>query len=275
MKPTDKIAVIHGVLTVVDISLTKIISILSVMGLEVSPIPSIRCAPKEMSTTCETEKVELEDYIEQCRKMLKEENVIFKTILIGNLGYDCAVDSTARFVNSFPSATVVIQPYFANRGKCYEGFDLNYVERIKQLISIADIITPNFTEACFLSGEEFKGEVSEWKILKICYNLEKIGAKNIIITDIPSEDKKTVKIAIFSNSKLEMISVEKLRGNYPDSGAIFTAVLTGAIENKKSLKESVVIAEEFLKSCILESNKHRYSNKEGLIYENSLKKIIK
>lgn len=270
MKPTDKIAVICGVSAVIEFSLTKVISILSVMGFEVCPIPSTMYSSKNLHESAEGEKVECDDYVEESRKVLKENGVNFKAILIGTLGSELAIDSAARFVNSFPSATVIIEPIFGDKGKYYKGVDLDYIEKMKQLISVADIIVPNFTEACFLSGEEYKGEATEWKILKICHNLEKIGASNIVISGIKSVNKKKVNVAIFTNTKLEILSFDKLRGSYPDTNKIFIAVLTGAVKNGHSLKESVIIASDFLRDCIKESNKHRYPNREGLIYENRL-----
>ena len=39
-----------------------------------------------------------------------------------------------------------------DQGRLYPGFDHDYVEAVKKLCRHADLITPNWTELCFLAG---------------------------------------------------------------------------------------------------------------------------
>lgn len=273
MKPINKVAVIHDLCGIGKSALTNIIPILSVMGFEVCPIPTMLFSSHKNGFGTVVE-VDNSKYIEECRKVYKENEVDFQVIFIGYLGSEEAVESAARFVNSYRGAQVIIDPTFADKGKCYLNFDLDYVESIKQLISVGSIITPNYTEACFLSGEEYKGLATEWKLKKICYNLEKIGAKDIIITNVPSEDISKVGLVICSDGELETIYFEKSKGNYPGISDIFASVLIGEIKKGSSIIESSKKAYEFVHYCIKESNKYRYPRKEGVLLEKCLYKLV-
>ena len=49
-----------------------------------------------------------------------------------------------------------IDPAFGDNGVLYPAFDQAYVNAMKSLIKSADIILPNLTEACFLSGVPYE-----------------------------------------------------------------------------------------------------------------------
>ena len=50
----------------------------------------------------------------------------------------------------------LIDPVFGDHGELYKGFTLAQVELYKKMIKSADIITPNLTEACYLSNQNIK-----------------------------------------------------------------------------------------------------------------------
>ena len=57
---------------------------------------------------------------------------------------------------SADGAPVIIDPVFGDNGKLYGGFDLDYVAAMRKLITRADILLPNVTEACFLAGTAYR-----------------------------------------------------------------------------------------------------------------------
>ena len=54
-----------------------------------------------------------------------------------------------------------------DNGKLYTGFDLNFAQAMKSLCLNADIILPNLTEACLLTGYEYKEKYDEEYIFNL------------------------------------------------------------------------------------------------------------
>ena len=50
----------------------------------------------------------------------------------------------------------MIDPAMGDNGKLYTGFDDEYVKATKTLCAMADVITPNITEATFMLKKEYK-----------------------------------------------------------------------------------------------------------------------
>ena len=119
----------------------------------------------------------------------------------------------------------------------------------KFLIPLATVITPNLYEAKILTNEEPNGKNNpEYLAIKI----QKMGAKNIVITGI--ETNKT-KIADFIQEKNRSyyLNSGKLAKINHGSGCNYSAALLWALANKKKIKESVSFAKQFTYNSIKNS----------------------
>ena len=262
MKNVKTIAAIHSLCSIGNLALSNIISILSIMGHQVCPIPTVIFSNLKSKNKKQV-VIDNSRYIEECREQFKEDGIDFKIIVIGYLGSDDAIDGAARFANSYPSAITIIDSIFADDGEYLFDFDINYVNSLKQLLSVGDIIIQNYTEACFLTGEEYKQEFNEWKIRKICYKLKKIGVKKVIITKVPAKRKSEICVAIYEDGELQIISKRKKESSI-QTRDMFVSVFIGYYLKGKGLKEAVIKAWEFICVSINESNKVQNNNSISL-----------
>ena len=70
-----------------------------------------------------------------------------------------------------------MDPAMADHGKLYRGFDETYVRAMAGLCGCADILLPNLTEACFLTGTEYmEGELEESYVRDLLEKLSAFGA---------------------------------------------------------------------------------------------------
>ena len=53
----------------------------------------------------------------------------------------------------------MIDPVFGDHGQLYHGLSDDYVSAMRSFIHSADLITPNLTEACFLTGTAYPEEL--------------------------------------------------------------------------------------------------------------------
>ncbi|SFC90543.1 pyridoxamine kinase [Clostridium uliginosum] len=273
-KPIKRVATIHDLCGVGKAALTNIMPVLATLGVEVCPVPT-------MILTTHTggfnipKIVELKGYIDDAVKHYVDINIEFEGIFVGYLGSINNIDGTLKFLEKLKNdnTLVVFDPIFGDNGKYYCNFNESYSENLKKLIRYSKIITPNFTEACILAGEEILIEINEKELLHISRKLHYLGCEDVVITSVPLKDKNKIGTSIYSgkSDSIQMIIANKLEKSYPGTGDIFTSVLIGSYLKGKSLLNSVQDSCEFVERCIIESNKYDYPTKEGVLLESSLK----
>ena len=137
---------------------------------------------------------------------------------------------------------------FADNGKLYGGFDLNYVEQMRTLIKRADIILPNVTEACFLTATEYKPECDEAFAKLLAEKLSAFTDGTVIITGV--EKNGMIGELIYSGGKCEFVLLEKLPAKRHGTGDIFASVFTARYLSGESLAESCRAASRFVIDCL-------------------------
>ncbi len=116
----------------------------------------------------------------------------------------------------------------------------------KYIIPLATVITPNKFEAEILSKTKINEKNTPEKIAKI---LQKMGAKNVVITGIQTKNNQ---ISDFIQEKEDKyhISSNKISKINHGSGCNYSAAMIFALANKKNIKESVKFAKEFTYNSI-------------------------
>lgn len=158
---------------------------------------------------------------------------------------------------------IFVDPAMADKGKLYKGFDNNHILEMKRLISLADLIKANITEACFLTDEKMLDEnhVSKYDIFRLLDRLSE-GKRDVVISGFELEEKK-ISIAFVSKGKKGILNYEKLPGEYHGTGDLFSSALIGLYLNGLSLQESIEIAHEYVYRAIKTTIEN---NDNGLLY---------
>ncbi len=116
----------------------------------------------------------------------------------------------------------------------------------KFIIPLATIITPNKFEAEILSKTKINEKNTPEKIAKI---LQKMGAKNVVITGIKTKNNQISDFIQEKNNKYQ-ISSDRISKINHGSGCNYSAAMIFALVNKKNIKESVKFAKEFTNNSI-------------------------
>jgi len=114
------------------------------------------------------------------------------------------------------------------------------------LIPLATVITPNRFEAEILSKTKINAKNTPEKIAKI---IQKMGAKNVVITGIETKNNLISDFVQEEENKYH-ISGEKISKINHGSGCNYSAAIIFALINKKSIKESVKFAKQFTYNSI-------------------------
>src|SRR5699024_10397328 len=109
----------------------------------------------------------------------------FDALLIGYLGSMSCIEQVRECIPFFSSAKILLDPVMGDHGRYYSGFDEEYCRMLRTLIKECAVLKPNFTEACFLTGEPFADSCSEEKLERIFGGLRNLGASEIVMTSVP------------------------------------------------------------------------------------------
>ena len=126
------------------------------------------------------------------------------------------------------------------------------IEDFKELlIPLATIITPNKFEAEILS----KLRIDTKKTLKkVAKNIQRMGAKNVVITGIEEKDNQIIDFVQESNESY-YVSGDRVFNINHGSGCNYSAAIIFCLANKKSIRESVKFAKKFTYNSIKHAKK--------------------
>lgn len=274
--PIKKVAAINDLSGYGRAALTVIISILSNMGVQVCPFPTAI-----LSTHGGFDGpsfVDLTDSMRDYMKHWKDQDIEFDCIYSGFLGSSKQADIVLDFIKDFKTSSniVVVDPVMGDGGKLYSVIDDCMIDKMKNLVKKADIITPNITEAMYLLGQEYKETTSEKEIKNMMVDLSNLGPKIVIITSVKNLDSpKSISVYAYDkeNNKFYNVTTRRIAGDFPGTGDTFTSVLIGRLLNGDKLYKAIEKSVEFVSDSIKESIIYSYPNREGILLEKMLKQL--
>ena len=123
----------------------------------------------------------------------------------------------------------------------------------KYIIPLATVITPNRFEAEIISNTKVSSKNS---IEKIAKTIQGMGAKNVIITGNKEKQKsKEITDFVLEKDTAYRISGKEIAGINHGSGCNYSAAITFAISNNRSVRESAEFAKEFTVNSIKNAKK--------------------
>lgn len=268
-----KILTIQDISCVGQCSLTVALPIISACGLETCVLPSAVLSTHTTGFTGYTFRDLTED-MPSIKEHWVKEGIQFDAIYTGYLGSTKQIDYVADIFEATASenGVKIVDPAMADNGNLYPGFDMAFVEAMKGLCAKADYVIPNITEACFLTGVEYKTVYDREYVDLILQKLTALGCKNIIFTGISYEEGKTG-VAVFEEGKYFYYEHEKLTNSCHGTGDIYASAFVGAFVRGKSTYEAAKIAADYAVECIrktAELDNHWY----GAAFEPVLGKLI-
>lgn len=124
-------------------------------------------------------------YMKEAVNIWKELGFTFDAVSTGYI----ANDSQAEFISDYcrelsqKGTAILVDPIMADNGKLYNSITEKRVEIMKKMVSVADYLIPNVTEACFLTGTPYSEEgYSEKELFDMAEALHRLGAKSVAIT---------------------------------------------------------------------------------------------
>ena len=268
------------ILTIQDISclgqcsLTVALPILSAGGMETSIIPSAILS----THTAGFKNYTFHDLTEEIPKIKDHwiaENLKFDAIYTGYLGSTKQINYVKDLIDSVAKKDCLnfIDPAMADHGKLYPAFDMSYVEEMKKLVEVADFTLPNLTEACFLTGIEYKEEFDKEYILSVLEKLVQSPEQTVILTGIGYRPGKTG-VVVYKNGEYYHYEHDFITEGFHGTGDVYSSAFVAAYMNGKTAMEAAKIAADYTLACIKFTEDDREEHWYGVKFEPMLPKLI-
>lgn len=273
MNEVKKVATINDLSGIGRCSLTAAIPVLSALGVQCCPFPTA-------VLSCQTEFdkftfLDITDEMKKYKETWDELGIRFDCIYSGFLGSEKQIDIVLDFAKEREDALIIVDPVMGDNGILYDTFTEEMCRKMKRLVSVADLVTPNLTEACILTDEVYdKYETSNEKVKKIAREISNMGPKQVIITGIIKENKIYNYAYDREEDKYFIVEADFNNESYSGTGDIFTSIVIGLLLNGHDLNYSIKNATNFIGNTIKFTSKFHTNPKEGIMFELFLKELI-
>ena len=254
-----KVLLINDLAGYGKVALSAMLPVLSYLKYETYNLPTAI-----VSNTLDYGKFDILDttqYMKNTLRVWKELDFRFDAISTGFIVSQEQTQMVTDFCreNAEKSVTVFTDPIMGDDGKLYNGMSEETVELMRKLVSVADYIVPNYTEACYLTGTAYEAEgVSEEAYHKMIDALRILGAKSVVITSavVKDADKKSVVGYDHNEGKYFRIDFEEIPVRFPGTGDIFSAVFMAKILAGENLHNATQKAMDAVRIMIAENTEN-------------------
>ena len=271
-----RLAMINDIAGFGRCSTTVSLPVISVMKVQVCPVPTSVLSNHLGFPLCH-----FDDYTSHMRDYIKvwnELGLTFDGLYCGFLGNEEQIDIVREFVEMFRPPLFLLDPVMGDHGRAYSSITETHVQKMKKLLPLADIITPNITEACLLTGTPWKdGEWTMQELSGLCERLASLCLKDsvgasIVITGIRQGD--SLVNFLWDDGVYTTVATPIAGATRPGTGDIFASILAAAAVRGETLLSSVQKAANFVGLCIAGSEKAGTPVQEGVVLEKYLAALL-
>lgn len=283
-----RLAMINDIAGFGRCSTTVSLPVISVMKVQVCPVPTSVLSNHLGFPLCHYDDYtsHMRDYI----KVWKELGLTFDGLYCGFLGNEEQINIVREFVEMFRPPLFLLDPVMGDHGRAYSSITETHVQKMKDLLPLADIITPNITEACLLTGTPWKdGEWTMQELSGLCERLADIcqqesvtsgeastgttaNGASIVITGIRQGD--SLVNFLWDDGVYTTVSTPIAGASRPGTGDIFASILAANAVRGETLLSSVQKAANFVGLCIAGSEKAGTPVQEGVVFEKYLAALL-
>lgn len=268
-----RVAAIHDISGLGRCSLSVIIPVLSAMGVQVCPVPTAVLSAH--TGYGEFVMRDLTDYIMPTLDHYKRLGTEFSCIYSGFLASTEQIDHCLDFFASFPEALKVVDPVMGDNGKSYQTYTPELCARMSELAAVADIITPNLTEAAILLGEKFPEGTLDLSVIKSwLVRLSQLGPDIVVITSVPSSAHGICTVGYDKKrSSFWKVVNDYVPISYSGSGDMFASILIGGILQGDSLPIAMDRASTFTQAAVKKTYSYGTDWTDGIMFEPQLYRL--
>ena len=246
-----RIASIQDISCLGRCSLTVALPIISAMGVECAIVPTAVLSTHtafEGFTVCD-----LSDQILPIARHWQSQNLQLDAIYTGYLASAEQIGDVCAFFDMMKGEDTLlfVDPAMADHGTLYPGFGPEFPAEMAKVVARADVVIPNITEACLLTGAEYRESYDEGYIKDLLHRLVALGAKVAVLTGVSLEPGK-VGVMSYDAATGEYFSYDNEKVPAPSCGTgdVFAATAVGGLMRGLGMREALRLAVDYTLECI-------------------------
>ena len=267
---TPRVAAIHDMSGFGRCSLTVAMPILSAMGIQCCPLPTAFLSTHTGGFEGFT-FLDMTDELPKVAAHWKSLGLGFQAVYSGFLGSERQIALVEDFLREFrgPDTLAVIDPVMGDHGTVYQTYTPAMCAGMARLAELADVITPNLTEAALLLDIPY-GElpVGEAGCREIVERLSLDGRRSVVLTGASTAPELTGAMCFDARTgQTEAVQTQRVPQEFHGTGDVFASVLTGALVQGASLPDAVRQAVDFVRACAERTARAGIPMREGVEFE--------
>lgn len=259
---TKELLIINDMCGYGKVATTAMLPVLSYLG-----IPTFNLPTAIVSNNLEYGKFNLLDTTEYMKGVFpvwKDLGFSFGAIATGFIASENQAEIIADFCSEQQKlgTTIFVDPIMGDEGKLYCGVTESTIKSMRRMVSVAHLIVPNYTEACYLTDIPFTtNPVALNEAYRIVDKLRMIGSQSVIITSMKIQDSSStaeefVNAVVGFNAatgEYFMLPYQEIPVRFPGTGDIFSSVLFGHLLKGDALESSTQKAMDVVAQMIFRS----------------------
>jgi pyridoxine kinase len=254
------------------VATAAMLPVLSFMGLPVCNLPTAL-----VSNTLDYGKfsiLDTTDYITSVFPVWRQLGFSFGAVATGFIASPRQAQVVADYCReqSALGALIFVDPIMGDDGSLYNGVAPDIIASLRTMIGVAHLVFPNYTEAAYLTGSEYKaGGVTRAEAREVTDRLLALGARSVLITSITIDGQSAV-AGYARGGGYFILPYAEIPVHFPGTGDIFSAVVIGHILRGDPLQQSAACAIRTL-SRLIELNRDNPDKTAGIPLERFLGEI--
>lgn len=263
---TPRIAAIHDLSGFGRCSLSVALPILSAMGAQCCPLPTAFLSTHTGGFQGFT-FLDMTDEMPKVAAHWKSLNLEFDAIYSGFLGSARQIDVVEEFFYDFrqPNTLTVVDPVMGDHGEVYKTYTPAMCAGMIRLARLADVITPNLTEAALLLGLPLNALSSPRETVE---RLSLDGKRSVVLTGVSMSPGMTGAMCFDAKTgRCEAVQTDFVAHEFHGTGDVFASVLTGALVQGRKLNDAAMLAAKFVRACAERTAAADLPMREGVEFE--------
>lgn len=255
-------------------SLTVALPIISAAGIEACGIPTA-----VLSNHTGFDSYYSHDLTEQLAPFsdgLWRERITFDAIYTGYIASPQQMGLISDFIDRFKreDTTVFVDPVMGDNGILYTGLSEDYPRLMLELCKKADIISPNITEACMMTGREYRHDMPMGEIVEMLRALyDECGVKYALVTG--AKEGGDIGAVGWNGKEFSRCLMPHIDLVCMGTGDIFASVLAAAVTRGEEYSAALELAVRFTHECVRLTAQDELHRFYGVNFEQALPMLIR
>lgn len=142
-------------------------------------------------------------------------------------------------------ALTLIDPVMGDNGALYAGFSDSFPQAMRALCGRADVLTPNVTEACLLTGTAYSPVQDATQTRRLLERLLELGCRAAVLTGLRVDGDMAV-AALQRDGTGTLVRTSYIPEVFHGTGDLFASTCAGALVQGAPLERAVRLAADYV-----------------------------